>query len=414
VTTPLRAADSGQGALVVGGDYRALGIVRSLGRRGIPVWVAQSSTGDHRLASTSRFSRRHITYPEDEKHRLSFFLELGERAGLTNWTLFASADSTAAFVARHHAELATQFRLTTPPWSSSRWAYDKRLTYELAARLGVPYPRVFTPASSNELARYFGPFPAILKPATRPRLDGPRAKAWPVGDRAELSARYDEIAPLMEPGALMIQELIPGAGGQLSVAALCQGGEPLVATVAERVRQYPMDFGRSSTYVRTIEDREVVELARRVLAELRLDGLVEIEFKRDHRDGLCKLLDINLRVWGWHTIGNRRGLDFVYLAWLLANGYPVAPIAAPAGLRWLRMTTDLPAALSEIRRGQLSLPAYLRTLVESHDRAVAALDDPLPGVLELPMFLLDKGKRLSRGIGFVMHRQELVGREHVF
>ena len=33
-----------------------------------------------------------------------------------------------------------------------------------------------------------------------------------------------------------------------------------------------------------------------VLAKLRLDGLVEIEFKRDHRDGLCKLLDINLRV----------------------------------------------------------------------------------------------------------------------
>jgi len=27
------------GALVLGGDYRALGVVRSLGRRGVPVWV---------------------------------------------------------------------------------------------------------------------------------------------------------------------------------------------------------------------------------------------------------------------------------------------------------------------------------------------------------------------------------------
>ena len=27
------------GALVLGADYRALGVVRSLGRRGVPVWV---------------------------------------------------------------------------------------------------------------------------------------------------------------------------------------------------------------------------------------------------------------------------------------------------------------------------------------------------------------------------------------
>ena len=390
MTTASSAADSGRGALVVGGDYRALGVVRSLGRRGIPVWVVRSPTGDHRLAGMSRFSRCHLTCPDDEKDRLSFLLDLGERAGLANWTLFASADSTAAFVARHHAELAAQFRLTTPPWSTFRWAYDKRLTYALTAGLGVPYPPVFTPTSANELARYPGPFPAILKPATRPRLDGPRTKAWPVRDRAELTARYDEIAPLVEPGALMIQELIPGAGGQLSVAALCRNGDPLVATVAERVRQYPMDFGQSSSYVETTEDAEVAALAYRVLAKLRLDGLVEIEFKRDHRDGLCKLLDINLRVWGWHTIGNRIGLDFAYLAWRLANGLPLAPLTAPPGLRWLRLTTDLPAALSEIRRGRLSVPVYLRTLVSPHDRAVAALDDPLPGMLEVPMFLLDR------------------------
>ena len=51
----------------VGGDYRALGVVRSLGRRGIPVWVVRSPTGDHRLAGMSRFSRCHLTCPDDEK-----------------------------------------------------------------------------------------------------------------------------------------------------------------------------------------------------------------------------------------------------------------------------------------------------------------------------------------------------------
>jgi predicted ATP-grasp superfamily ATP-dependent carboligase len=114
---------------------------------------------------------------------------------------------------------------------------------------------------------------------------------------------------------------------------------------------------------------------------------VEVEFKRDARDGLCKLLDINVRVWGWHTIGSGAGVDYAYLAWRLANDLPVSPRRVPAGLRWLRLTTDLPAAYDEITHGRLGLGAYLRTLVTPHERAVAAWDDPVPGMLEVPMFV---------------------------
>ncbi len=43
------------GALVIGGDYRGLGVVRSLGRHGIPVWVLKD---EHGLAASSRYARR--------------------------------------------------------------------------------------------------------------------------------------------------------------------------------------------------------------------------------------------------------------------------------------------------------------------------------------------------------------------
>jgi predicted ATP-grasp superfamily ATP-dependent carboligase len=381
-----------RGALVLGGDYRALGAVRGLGRRGVPVWVVRSAD-DHGLAGTSRFSRRCLRWPDGEESRLSFLADLGDREGLAGWTLFPTADATAAFVARRHADLAGRFRLTTPAWSSFRWAYDKRLTYDLASTLDVPHPATFRPRSREEAADFSGRYPAILKPATKPRLNLPREKAWLVRDRAELLARYAEVAPLAEPGALMVQELVPGIGGQLSLAALCRAGQPLVTVVAERVRQYPMDFGRSSSYVETIDAPEVEALGRRVLAGLGCDGLVEVEFKRDRGDGLCKLLDINLRLWGWHTICSGAGLDFAYLAWQLANGYPVSPAHAPPGLRWLRLTTDLPVAYQEIIEGRLSVRSYLRTLLAPHQRAIAAGDDLLPGMLEVPMFLLSAARR---------------------
>src|SRR5919109_2550401 len=49
-----------EGALVIGGDYRALGVVRSLGRRGIPVWVV---TNEHRVATASRYALRCFHWP---------------------------------------------------------------------------------------------------------------------------------------------------------------------------------------------------------------------------------------------------------------------------------------------------------------------------------------------------------------
>jgi D-aspartate ligase len=398
-------ADEAPGALVIGGDYRALGVVRSLGRRRVPVWVVRSAE-DHGLAGLSRFSRRRLVWPDDgDDSRLAYLLQLCDTAGLDGWTLFPTADATAAFVARRHGELAARFRLTTPDWSTFRWAYDKRLTYELAATLGIAHPGVVTPRSRAEVAAFAGRFPVVLKPATKPRLNLPKAKAWPVHDPAELPARFDEVAPLAEPGALMIQELIPGTGGQLSLAALCRAGEPLVMVIAERVRQYPMDFGRSSSFVRSIEDAEVERVGRRVLAGLRLDGLVEVEFKRDPRDGQCKLLDINVRVWGWHTIGLEVGVDFTHLAWRLANDLPVTPVRVPPGLRWLRLTTDLPAAYHEITHGRLSVGSYVRSLLSRHERAVAALDDPLPGLLEVPMFLMSRhGTAPAPGPGPAVNR----------
>ena len=42
------------GALILGADYRALGVARSLGRRGVPVWVIRD--GDDALAARSRYA----------------------------------------------------------------------------------------------------------------------------------------------------------------------------------------------------------------------------------------------------------------------------------------------------------------------------------------------------------------------
>jgi D-aspartate ligase len=192
------------GAVVVGGDYRALGVVRSLGRRDVPVWVLRQ--GDDVLAACSRYARRRLPWPDgDEDAQISYLLELADR-GADGWALIPSADETAELIGRHHDALGTRFTLTTPPWETLRFACDKRLTYDLASSLGLDVPRTFYPEGRADVERAELTYPVILKPARKEGFNRlTAAKAWRVDDRDALLARYEEACSLVSPETVMVQ-----------------------------------------------------------------------------------------------------------------------------------------------------------------------------------------------------------------
>ncbi len=267
------------GALVLGSDYRGLGAVQSLGRQGIDVWVVHESRG---VADVSRYARRTIRFPTGaDDSKVDFLLELGRRHALEGWVLFPTSDKIAAICARNRDVLGAVFRPTTPPWEVYRYAHDKQLTERLAAEIGVPSPRMWELGLAGA-ADIDCRFPAILKPTVKEERNALTVeKAWRVEDRAELAARYAAALQLLPADQIMLQELIPGDGtNQLSFAALACDGEVICSVVARRTRQIPMDIGRVSTFVETIDDADVRSLGRRVVARLSYTGLVEVEFKR--------------------------------------------------------------------------------------------------------------------------------------
>jgi len=181
---------------------------------------------------------------------------------------------------------------------------------------------------------------------------------------------------------VMVQELIPGGGEtQFSYAGLLLDGHPLASVVARRARQYPMDFGRFSTFVELVDEPGVESTARRLLTAIRYTGLIEVEFKRDPRDGCYKLLDMNPRVWGWHTLGQRVGVDFPYLLWRLIQEQPVPETRGHRPARWVWLLPDLVTAAREVKRGSLSPYAYLRSLRPPLEFPFLALDDLLPALV---------------------------------
>lgn len=381
-----RRYSSSVGAVVIGGDYQGLGIVRSLGRRGVPVCVIDD---ERSIARYSRYATHWVRSADlrGERATVDAVIATGRRLGLQGWVLYPTRDETVSAICRHRDELQESFRVPTPEWSSARWALDKRNTYRLAGELGIPAPRTWYPLSADELAAMDGEPPFAVKPAIKERFFyATGCKAWRAETRDELVRRYEEAAALVDPGQVMVQELVPGDGRtQFAYCAFFKEGEAIGSMVVRRRRQHPPEFGRASTFVETVELPELEELSKRFLRAMDYYGLVELEFKLDERDGRLKLLDVNARTWGYHTIGSRAGVDFPYLLFADQLAQPVTPCRATPGISWIRLVTDLPTAVVELVGRRLDLRAYVRSLRTSQVEAVFSRDDPLPGLAELAL-----------------------------
>jgi D-aspartate ligase len=383
-----RAARSGGriGGVVLGGDSQGLGIARSLGRHGIPVCVVDDEIS---ISRASRFVQ-HTLRVRDLRRESSLLEALAlarKRFGLSGWVLFPTRDENVAALAANRDTLARDFRVPTPDLASIRYVWDKRETYRLAEQLSIPIPRTWFPGTEADLSAVDVSHPVVVKPAIKEHFFySTHVKAWRADNLTELTTAFRRAARIVEDGEVIVQELIPGGGQeQYAYCAMFRAGNPAASMTVRRCRQHPSDFGRASTYVETINLPDLVGPSISFLRDIDYYGLVELEFKHDARDGAYKLLDVNARTWGYHSLGPAAGVDFPYILFQDQLGNAIEEKRARPGVRWIRLTTDVPNAVRDIKAGRLRARDYLRTLRSVDTEAVFSLRDPLPGLVELAL-----------------------------
>jgi D-aspartate ligase len=372
------------GALILGGGIGSLSVIRSLARHGIPVRVL----GAHRLVGFSRYYKSGPDWRGPEADGAATrLIDLARRDGMTGWIVIAGSDPEVRFVAQNHAALSEVFRLTTPPWDVIEPMVDKNLLQRHAATVGVDSPQSYHPRDRIELAKLDCRFPIILKPSTRDVENAfTLAKAWRADNRDMLIGLYDRAVALMGRNAVVLQEMIPGGGiTQFSYAAIWNRGAPVASLVARRTRQYPIDFGYTSTFVETVACPEVENAACRFLASLNFSGIAEVEFKFDSRDSRYKILDINPRPWAWIGLGDGVGIDFPHLLWRQAQGETLTPLRPSNDAAWIHVSRDVVAACEEMLLCRLAPEDYTASLRKRLVSAVFTRDDPVPGLVEFPL-----------------------------
>ncbi len=355
-----------------------LGAIRSLGRAGVPVLAL-----DHR-ASALGFRSRYCLglrtpHPEDEEEGfVEFLAELGEDLG-TPAPIFPTHDDGLRAVARGRDRLGERFLYPFPPWERLAPIQSKRdqLAAASAAGLAVPetrYPR--SPAEAAAASDELG-YPVLVKPSEpvgfRRRMG---RQAFRCTDRAEVGRAYEQAAP-WEP---MVQELIPGGDEELYTLGsyLNEAGEPLGLFCGRKLLQTPPEIGTCRLgEARWVQ--EVVDGGLALLGALGFHGLSQVEFKRDPRDRRFKLMEVNPRLWQWHTLAAACGVDFPRIAYddLLGRA-PAAARMDSDGRRWA-------ITLLQRERPLLVRPPYVD--------AIFALDDPKPGAAQVYRVLRSIGRR---------------------
>jgi D-aspartate ligase len=303
----------GPPAIVVDvGFVNGLSAIRSLGRAGVKVYAV-----DHRssaLGFRSRFATN-VRAPnplEDEAGFVDALRPIGPGV------VFATHDEGLRAVARHRDELGL---LCPFPRDLER---IQRKRVQLEAARDIPDTRYPTSAAEAVAAAKEIGYPILLKPSE------------PVGFRQQYGLQavvchtagdVEDAYAKAEPWEPMVQDLIPGGDDELYTlgAYLSESLEPLGLFCGRKLIQTPPGIGVARLGEAVWVD-EVVDAGVELLRKLGCNGLSQVEFKRDPRDGRFRLMEINPRLWQWHSLAMASGVDLPLIAYRDLTGETVDPV----------------------------------------------------------------------------------------
>jgi predicted ATP-grasp superfamily ATP-dependent carboligase len=392
-------ADSNRKATILvtdSGRGSAVAFLRSLGRQG---WRVIAADSDPRSAGfRSRYAAGQLVYPPPASSPGDFVAALIEAVRRHRVDLIVPiTDETILPLSRSRRRFDGLCTLALPKADALEVVGDKQKTLELAERLGVPAPRtrlVHTPAEALAEAGRFH-WPIVLKPQrSRIYRDAAAIEAFEVGYAESPERLAEQMRSFEGRCAVLLQEYVDGIG--YGVEILADDGRPLAAFQHRRVREMPIQGGRSALRESTRLDPQLYDHAVRLLRALEWTGLAMVEFRVG--SGGTALMEINGRVWGSLPLAVQSGMDFPKrLAELYLLGPPRPDVPADqsyrVGVRVRNLELDLKWIASLLfgprhpflpwphrRDAVLALVGLLDPRVGFD---IQSVDDPRPGLADL-------------------------------
>lgn len=367
-------------AIVLGCHKIGLGIIRALGEKNVPVVGVYYNDSDMGYVSKYISSRHRAPNPDmDADGFVSFLIDLASQwAGAV---LIPSDDATLIPVSRRKDLLNNYYRVAAPDWEVTRTCIDKRHTYALAERIGVPAPRTAVVNKLEEARDFISVtgFPCLLKPSVgHIFFEHFRKKMLFIENIAELEKAFRIIEKL--DMKMMLQEFIPGDDTHgVNYNSFFVAGEPALEFTAAKIRLSPPATG----FPRVVVSKHIPDVlapGRKMLRALKYTGFSCMEFKRDERNGVFKLMEINSRLNLSTSLSVRSYENMPYLTYMhsLCGHLPSSCNTMVEGIYWIDPGKDIFETLRSFRRERMGVRNFIHPYLRPHVFTVPSIRDPLP------------------------------------
>ncbi len=373
-------------AVVLGSNYYiGLAVIRSLGRKGIPVITVDH--GENNFYGRSRFAStalRSPHYQRDEQAYLDFLIDIAENEEKKP-VLYPTADPYVEFIDRNFYKLKEHYLFPMDKQGLLTDLMDKGKLAEYADRYGVLTPEIIFPKEENFYRRVEKEltYPCIIKPSDSSSfVDKYRHKAFLIDNEEQLR---DKLSMIKKDGLeVFVQRLVKGpeTNNYNFDAYFNQEGKAIYYMTEQKIRQWPVNFG-ASTFVTQKWIPEARDLALPFLEAVGFKGFAEVEMKKDERNGKIYLIEVNVRYVNFTQLHVELGMDTPYLTYLDMTGQETGSmfLEKDTGVHWRYLYEDIFAMRRYKQIGQ-----YTRQEIKKQNRAdkiVAstwAWDDPWPGI----------------------------------
>lgn len=373
--------------LILGGAANGVALARNFGRVGITV---RAAGGPECLAQTSRFCSQAYRGP-DQTSQHEFWYELlinTPQAELQGSLIFALCDDSIDFVTKYQSVLNQRYVLKDFNADLRAEMLDKRATLVRARAAGVATPNFWSVETAEDLQAIKDEvtFPAMVKPIHSHLF-------IPIFGRKLfiIESDWDELVEKLQLAIgknceVMIVEMVPGPDSLLSsyYTYIDSDNRALFHYTKRIIRRFPVNRG-GACYHESKWLPETAAAGRKFFEALDWQGMGNIEFKLDERDGKLKVIEVNPRLTDAHRMIVAGGVPIDEIIYRSKTGQSVPTIADyEQNVRMWNPIRDFMAFLSLRARGELTFVGWLRSLRPGRKvLPIFMLSDPVPTFMRL-------------------------------
>ena len=371
-------------AVILGANYYiALGIIRSLGKKGIHTVAIEYQTQGTYGFKSKYLKEKQIAphYKKDTKGFINFLIDYA-KSQTEKPVLFPCADPYVEVIDAHLDILKEYYLIAQQEQGLFTKLMDKNSLQDIAIAHKVKIPETLQSNDPNILERTRNEigYPCIVKPSDSSSFVSTfRRKMFLVQKESEL---LEAIEKANEKNLeVFVQRIIPGFDDHMYTfdCYLNQDSKVTHYMTCNKKRQYPINFG-ASVYTSQEHVPELFHIGKPFLEAVGFKGFAEIEFKKDANTGEFYLIEINVRTTNFNVLLEKVGIDFPFIQYSELTGQEI-------GSNFFEKTTkrtfvygleDFLAIKGYLKTKQITLGDLLKVAFRKKAYAIWSLDDPKP------------------------------------